>query len=189
MRFSGSREGEKCGGRVLGLRIPPWTYRMTTETTIIARVRTRFRRAIVRFYSAYLHRVWGMDIGEGCIISLKATLDYTNPAGIHIGRYTGVAFGAVILAHDFNRNRHVDTWIGERCQIGARSIIYPGVRIGDGCVIAAGAVVMNNIPAGCIAAGNPARVVERNINPGKYGIRVDVIPADKVDPLIVTTNG
>lgn len=149
------------------------------------RIRTRVRNLLVDIYVAYLRRFWGMDIGEESRISLKARLDYTNPKGIHIGRFTGVSFDAVILAHDYVRNRHIDTWIGERCQIGARSIIYPGIKVGDGCIIAAGAVVTHDIPDGCIAAGNPARIVERNINPGKFGIRVDVIPPDRVDPAVV----
>ncbi len=152
---------------------------------VLARIRTRVRSVLVDIYSAYLRHFWGMDIGEECRISLKARLDFTNPRGIHIGRYTGISFDAVILAHDYLLNRHVDTWIGERCQIGARSIIYPGVRIGNGCIIAAGAVVTNNIPDGCVVVGNPARIVERNINPGKFGIRVDAIPSERVDPRVV----
>ena len=151
----------------------------------LARIRTRLRTVLVDMYTAYLRRYWGMDIGEESRISLKARLDFTNPKGVHIGRYTGISFDAVILAHDYVRNRHLDTWIGERCQIGARSIIYPGVKIGDGCIIAAGAVVTHDIPDGCIAAGNPARIVERNINPGKFGIRVDVIPSERVDPRVL----
>jgi len=152
---------------------------------VLARIRMRVRDVLVEWYCTYLRRFWGMDIGEGSRISLKARLDFANPKGVHIGRYTGISFDAVILAHDFMRNRRADVWIGERCQIGARSIIYPGVKIGDGCIIAAGAVVTSNIPDGCIAAGNPARIVEKNINPGKFGIRIDVMPPERVDPRLV----
>src|SRR3974390_3230810 len=102
----------------------------------LAGIRTRLRIVLVDMYSAYLRRYWGMDIGEETRISLKAKLDFTNPKGIHIGRYTGISFDAVILAHDFVQNCWTDTWIGERCQIGARSLIYPGVKIGEGCVFA-----------------------------------------------------
>jgi acetyltransferase-like isoleucine patch superfamily enzyme len=41
--------------------------------------------------------------------------------------------------------------------IGQRAIIYPGVTIGEGAVVSAGAVVMGNIAAYTIVAGNPAR--------------------------------
>jgi acetyltransferase-like isoleucine patch superfamily enzyme len=43
--------------------------------------------------------------------------------------------------------------------IGARAIILKGVRIGQGAVIGAGSVVVSNVSAFMIAAGNPARVV------------------------------
>lgn len=41
------------------------------------------------------------------------------------------------------------------------AIILPNVTISDGAIIAAGAVVTKDVPAGCVAAGNPARVVKR----------------------------
>lgn len=50
--------------------------------------------------------------------------------------------------------------IGDDVWIGGRVIILPGVHIGDGCIIGAGAVVTKDIPPYCIAAGNPAKVVK-----------------------------
>ncbi|MCQ2445942.1 MAG: sugar O-acetyltransferase [Clostridia bacterium] len=49
--------------------------------------------------------------------------------------------------------------IGNDCWFGANVVVCPGVTIGDGCVIGAGAVVTRDIPAGSFAAGNPARVI------------------------------
>ncbi len=46
--------------------------------------------------------------------------------------------------------------IGKGCFIGARSIILKGVTIGDGAVVAAGAVVTRDVPSGYLAMGNPA---------------------------------
>jgi len=50
--------------------------------------------------------------------------------------------------------------IGHHVFIGARSIILKGVRIGDGAVIGAGSVVCSDIPAGCVARGNPALIIK-----------------------------
>lgn len=49
--------------------------------------------------------------------------------------------------------------IGDRVWIGGRTVVLPGVRIGDDCVIGAGSVVTRDIPARTIAVGNPCRVV------------------------------
>lgn len=46
-----------------------------------------------------------------------------------------------------------DVWLGARC------IVLPGVTIGDGAVVGAGAVVTADVPAGTVAAGVPARVL------------------------------
>ncbi len=50
--------------------------------------------------------------------------------------------------------------IGNDVWIGSRVIILPGVHIGDGCIIGAGAVVTKDVPAYCVCAGNPAKVVK-----------------------------
>lgn len=49
--------------------------------------------------------------------------------------------------------------IGDGCWIGGGVIILPGVKIGTGSVIGAGSVVTKDIPANCVAAGNPCRVI------------------------------
>lgn len=119
----------------------------------------------------FLIRVWKMQIGEGSIISRSAKLDKTNPRGIHIGKYTVVAFGAAILAHDWVNNRDRDVYIGDNCFIGAHAIILAGVTIGDHCIVSAASVVARDVPAGSLVAGNPARVVESSVKTTHYGVR------------------
>lgn len=52
-----------------------------------------------------------------------------------------------------------DTIVGNDVWIGYQALIMPGVRIGDGAIVAAGAVVAKDIPPYGVVAGNPARVV------------------------------
>ena len=49
--------------------------------------------------------------------------------------------------------------IGKNCWLGGSVIVLPGVTIGDGCVIGAGAVVTKDIPDNSLAVGNPAKVI------------------------------
>ena len=50
--------------------------------------------------------------------------------------------------------------IGDDCWIGRRAIIMPGVKIGTGCIIGAGAVVTKDVPDYSIAGGVPAKVLK-----------------------------
>ena len=47
--------------------------------------------------------------------------------------------------------------------IGVRSIILPGVKIGDSSIVGAGSVVTKNVPDHCIVAGNPAKVIRTGV--------------------------
>ena len=138
----------------------------------LSRIRTYLTATARKVRLVYLRSVWGMDIGEGAQISFKARLDKTNPTGIHIGEATSITFGAAILSHDFINRRHLDTYVGRHCFVGAQSIIFPGVRIGDNCIVAPASVVMKDVPANSLVAGNPARVMETNIRTGPGGYRV-----------------
>ena len=145
------------------------------KRSITVSLRNRLRHWLNALQLWIYRSVWKMDIGPNCKISTKAHLDKTNPRGLHIGRDTGIAYGAVILSHDFIKGRHVDTWIGERCHIGAYAVVLPGVRIGDGSIIAPGSVVMRDVPEGCLMSGNPARVFEKGIKTGPWGMMRDNI--------------
>ena len=136
----------------------------------LAVIRRELRPLFMKMRRFYLNKLWGMDIGPDCMISFSAKLDKSFPSGIHIGESTAVSFGSTILTHDYTRSIHVDTWIGKECQIGARSVIMPGVKIGDNCVVAVASVVMKDVPPNCLVAGNPARIIERGIQTGRWGI-------------------
>lgn len=121
------------------------------------------RNAIVKVKWLYFTKIWGMDIHPTANFSLSAKLDRTNPKGVHIGAETYIAFDAAILTHDLSRGLYLDTRIGKRCFIGARSIILPGIEIGDECVIGSGSVVTKNVPSRSLVAGNPARILKSDI--------------------------
>ena len=119
----------------------------------------------------YYRTIYGMDIAPDVHMSFKARIDKTNPKGLTIGSKTMVAFDAIILAHDFATRRHTArTVIGKHCFIGCASIIMPNITLGDHVVVAAGSVVTKDVPANCIVAGNPAKVIKTGIKTSAYGM-------------------
>jgi acetyltransferase-like isoleucine patch superfamily enzyme len=129
----------------------------------------RLRYLLVAFRRWYYIQIWGMDLHPTCQLSLSAKLDRTFPKGVHVGAYSYLAFESCILCHDRTRGLYLHTRIGENCFIGGRSLILPGVQVGDNCVVGAGAVVSKSVPPRCVVAGNPGRIVKRDINVGPYG--------------------
>ncbi|HLH10869.1 MAG TPA: acyltransferase [Methylovirgula sp.] len=127
------------------------------------------RSILVGIKRAYYTKVWGMDIHPTATFSLSAHFDLTYPKGVHVGPESFVAFGATILTHDTTRRLYRHTRIGRRCFIGARSLILPGVEIGDECLVGAGAVVTKDVPSRSVVVGNPARVIRTDVRLGPYG--------------------
>ena len=72
-----------------------------------------------------------------------------------------------------------DTVIGNDVWIGFDALIMPGVRIGDGAIIAARSVVVNDVPAYAIVGGNPARVVRERFDADSVRRLLDIVWWDR----------
>lgn len=92
----------------------------------------------------------GVEIGESTLVSMHCTILSSNHGVPPIGK----------LVRD-TPDELLPTKIGRDVWIGANAVILGGVTIGDGAVIAAGAVVNRNVRAGAIVAGVPARELRR----------------------------
>lgn len=127
--------------------------------TVGDRVQAALQAAIRKF-------IWGMDIHPSARIATTALIDRTWPRGIHIGADVVICEEAVMLTHDLTRGIYMNTRIGERCHVGARGIILPGVTIGDDCVVMPGALVNRDMPPAHEAIGNPAQISPRAMTQG-----------------------
>lgn len=91
---------------------------------------------------------------------------------VTIGRKCAIAWGVTITDHDFHKlyidgKQKVETApvvIGDNVWIGMNATILKGVTIGDGAVVGAGAVVAKDVPARCVVAGNPAKIIAENVD-------------------------
>ncbi|MDE6021224.1 MAG: acyltransferase [Ruminococcus sp.] len=127
-------------------------------------IRIKLWSLVTNFYPWFLRKVYKMNIGKSCKIAMSAHLDKSvNPRGIHIGDGTWILREAMILAHDHCRSLRADTIIGKNCVIGIRSIIMPGVKIGDQVVVGGGSIVTKDIPDNCVAVGNPAKIIKTGV--------------------------
>ena len=64
----------------------------------------------------------------------------------------------------YDKAKELVNKIGNDCWLGSNVTLIGGVEIHDGAVVLANAVVTKDVPAGCIVAGNPARVIRKNTN-------------------------
>jgi len=78
----------------------------------------------------------------------------TFPFGIFGGSWAETTMDLVMSAPSRG-----DTVVGHDVWLGYRALVMPGVTIGHGAVVAAGSVVVSDIPPYAIAGGNPARVL------------------------------
>ena len=110
----------------------------------------------------------GVTIGHGTIIGDHCFLDGRAP--LTIGNNVDIASQVLVYnsEHDIS-SEHFDPHqepveIGDYVFIGPRAVILPGVKIGKGAVVAAGAVVTENVNSYQIVGGVPAKVIGERKN-------------------------
>jgi acetyltransferase-like isoleucine patch superfamily enzyme len=92
-----------------------------------------------------------ISLGDDCMMSAQVAFQSSDGHPI-FDRGSGVRL-----------NPAEDIRVGDHVWLSAGVRVLKGVEIGSGSVVGAGAVVASSVPANCIAAGVPARVVRENI--------------------------
>lgn len=117
-----------------------------------------------RIYAGFhIRNPKGIVLGNGVSIGPKVLLD--GRKGLTIEEGAVIGYGAIIwtLNHDYNDihfcGKGAPVTIGRRAWICSNSIILPGITIGEGAVVASGAVVTRDVEPYTIVGGVPAKVI------------------------------
>lgn len=98
----------------------------------------------------------GAEIGEGTMVDMNAVVGARGKLGkrVHLGA------GAVV-AGVLEPPSKTPCIIEDDVLIGANAVILEGVKVGTGSVVAAGSVVVEDVPEGVVVAGTPAKIIKR----------------------------
>lgn len=112
---------------------------------------------------------FGKNITLGKNVFINSGCNFQDQGGIVIGDNTLIGHNVVLatLNHGFLPEDRGDLhpapiYIGKNVWVGSSSVVTPGVKIGDNSIIAAGSVVVKDVPESVIVGGNPAKYI-RNI--------------------------
>jgi acetyltransferase-like isoleucine patch superfamily enzyme len=114
----------------------------------------------------------GISIGRRSLINQGCWLD--GRGGLRIGENVNVSRGTWLLGgdHDIDGTafdvRYAPMQIGDRAFFGSRAMVLAGLTIGEGAVVAAGALVTKDVAPYAVVAGVPARVVRTRSRDLRY---------------------
>ncbi|MCK4347314.1 MAG: N-acetyltransferase, partial [Thermoplasmatales archaeon] len=85
------------------------------------------------------------------------------PSDVKIGNEVFISPGVIFTNDKYPKVKgewkQLNTIVEDEVSIGAGAVVLPGVRIGRGAMVGAGAVVTKDVPSNAVVVGNPARVV------------------------------
>jgi sugar O-acyltransferase (sialic acid O-acetyltransferase NeuD family) len=105
-----------------------------------------------------------VSISEGTVVFHRAAVQASTRVGRHVIINTAATVEEDCVINDFSHispRAHVgaNVHIGEGAHIGAAAVITPGVRLGAWCVVGAGTLVTDDVPAYATVVGNPSRIL------------------------------
>jgi len=147
-------------------------------------IRPRLLRMPLSFLFHRLHRWtrngYGIELPDSVQVGRNVTFEHQHGIVIHgdatIGDGCYIRQGVTLGNRSLDRPRDAPT-LGQNVNVGAGAKILGDVIVGDGATIGANAVVVKDVPAGAIAVGIPARILEKANKPSDSATAQE--PADE----------
>jgi acetyltransferase-like isoleucine patch superfamily enzyme len=103
----------------------------------------------------------GVKIGKNVFLGKYCIIDDNYSELISIEDNVVISFGVTIITHDHSKDIVAPVTIKKGAFLGSRSVILPGVTIGEKSIVGAGAVVTKDVPVNSTVVGSSAQVIKR----------------------------
>ncbi|HSF84448.1 MAG TPA: acyltransferase [Acidimicrobiia bacterium] len=151
-------------------------FAIKVRRILAKRVFRHVGEGVIFHHDVYILSGQNTSLGDGVFVNRGSTIDDRGP--ITVGEHTMIAAGAILTTHghildDFTKplpmggRTMAPITIGSNTVIGFRSVVMPGVSIGDRVIVASNSVVTKDIPDRWVVGGAPAKKIKELV-PGDY---------------------
>jgi acetyltransferase-like isoleucine patch superfamily enzyme len=157
--------------KIIDIVLPEWlwarvihVFQRKMARSLLSKLKSRGTNTMLHS-GITIHNSENLEIGDDVAMGDRVTI--LALGGVKIGSRVMIAHDTSIITATHNHTikvmvneiLHSQVEIGDDVWIGAKTIIMPGVTIGNGAVIGAGSIVTRSIPDNVIAFGAPAKVI------------------------------
>jgi len=153
-------------------------YAIKVRRLLAAKIFKHIGEEVIFHHDVYILSGKNTSLGNGVFVNRGSTIDDRGP--ITVGDHTMIAAGAILTTHghildDFSKplpfggRTMAPITIGSNSVIGFRSVVMPGITIGDRVIVASNSVVTSDIPDRWVVGGAPARKIK------------EIVPRDQPD--------
>jgi acetyltransferase-like isoleucine patch superfamily enzyme len=176
LRLIGLNYSEKEYGQISIIQILKRVFKTYRDVFLIKYVKESWLLSplLPRKLRPWILRIMGASVGKDVFVGSNVWIDSGHADMIILENHVHIAGECTILCHQRNLSNYfigddyaklgykiAKVHLKEGCLIGQRTMVMPGVTIGQGAIVGAFSLVTKDIPAWTIATGRPAKVVKK----------------------------